>query len=130
MSNNSFSRTRRQRDFVSLQLCIYLYPLCNAHQFEYMEPSDFVSFMNLRHGAGCTVRDREKLRVIYLIHEVADKLNEPWRAEEWKERMLCTCGIDSAYYNSHYLDVKNSTAKANKAFASELKEAFLRANAL
>ena len=67
MSNNSFSRTRRQRDFVSLQLCLYLYPLCNGRQFEYMEPSDFVSFLNLRRGADGVVRDREKLRVIYLI---------------------------------------------------------------
>ena len=130
MSNNSFSRTRRQRDFVSLQLCLYLYQLCNGRQFEYMEPSDFVSFLNLRRGADGVVRDREKLRVIYLIHEVADNLSEPWRAEEWKGEMLSACGIDMAYYNSHYLDVKHSEVMANKRFANELKKAISRANAL
>ncbi len=130
MSNNSFSRTRRQRDFVSLQLCLYLYPLCNGRQFEYMEPSEFVSLLNLRQGSDGVVRNREKLRVLYLIHEVADNLSEPWRAEEWIEGMLSACSIDMAYYNSHYMDVKNSDVEANKQFAKELKEAILQARAL
>ena len=130
MSNNSFSRTRRQRDFVSLQLCLYLYPLCNGRQFEYMEPSEFVSLLNLRRGSDGVVRNREKLRVLYLIHEVADNLSEPWRAEEWIEGMLGACSIDMAYYNSHYMDVKNSDVEANKKYAKELKEAILQARAL
>ena len=130
MSNNSFSRTRRQRDFVSLQLCLYLYPLCNGRQFEFMEPSEFVSLLNLRRGSDGVVRNREKLRVLYLIHEVADNLSEPWRAEEWIEGMLGACSIDMAYYNSHYMDVKNSDVEANKKYAKELKEAILQARAL
>ncbi len=130
MSNKSFSRIRRQRDFVSLQLCMFLYPLCINHQFAYMEQSEFVIFFNLRKGAWCEVRNREKLRVIYLIHEVADNLKEPWRAEEWKKKILSVCGIDEDYYASHYLDVKHSPSNANKTFVSELEEAILRAKAL
>lgn len=103
MSNNSFSRTRRQRDFVSLQLCLYLYPLCNGRQFEYMEPSDFVSFLNLRRGADGVVRDREKLRVIYLIHEVADNLSEPWRAIDVEFHLTNTTLLCKRNFRSNHL---------------------------
>ena len=128
MSYSSILRnTQRQRDLVGLSLCLTLYKLCNGRQFESMEGSTFVNFLNLRAPLPIIVRKKEKTRVCYLIHKVADHLREVCLANEWKEQMLGICNIGIGFYKSHYLDAESSDAKMNKLFCKELKEAILAA---
>ena len=123
-------KTQKQRDLVGLSLCYSLYKLCNAWLFESMEGSTFVNFLNLRDTSLITVRKKEKTRVCYLIHKVADHLNDLCLAGDWKEEMLRICDIDPCFYKSHYLDPESSDAKLNKLFCNRLKEAFAFAKSI
>ena len=122
-------KTQRQRDLVDLSLCLTLFRMCNGRQFESMEGSTFVNFLNLRDQSSITVLKKEKTRVCYLIYKVADHLNDPYLANEWKGEMLRICNIESGFYQSHYLDAESSDAKMNKLFCKELEHAILVAKA-
>ena len=95
-------KTQRQRDLVGLSLCYSLYKLCNAWLFESMEGSAFVNFLNLRDTSPVTVRKKEKTRVCYLIHKVADHLNDLCLAGDWKEEMLRICGVSKEWLPELY----------------------------
>lgn len=131
MSNSSILyNTQRQRDLVDLSLCLTLFRMCNGRQFESMEGSTFVNFLNLRDTPPIIVRKKEKTRVCYLIHKVADHLNDLCLANEWKEEILAICNIGLGFYKSHYLDAESSDAKMNKLFCRNLKNAILVAKNL
>ena len=72
MSGSSILRnTQRQRDLVDLSLCLTLFKLSNGRQFESMEESTFVNFLNLRAPLSIIVRKKKKTRICYLIHPIA-----------------------------------------------------------
>ena len=72
MSGSSILRnTQRQRDLVDLSLCLTLIKLSNGRQFESMEESTFVNFLNLSTPLPIIVRKKEKTRFCYRIHPIA-----------------------------------------------------------
>lgn len=125
MMENLLKQTAGLFDLVDLTLCSCLYNVCKDRQFVELKGSDFVDFLNLKDvSAPIIVRDREKLRVCYLIYTVSQHLIKPSLGKMWVELMLEVTNIDEEYYNSHYKDAELKTASvASKKFVRDIKNA-------
>lgn len=103
---NLLQRTAQLRDIFDLGTCAALYDLCNDRQFEHMDGSDFVNFLNLKPTRKPVVRrDKEKRRLCYLILAVSLTVKPQDLGREWSKAFLKQCGIDFAYYIRHRNDV-------------------------
>ncbi|WMI41424.1 hypothetical protein [Parabacteroides distasonis] len=110
--------------FLSMSLLASVHELCNGRQFEDMSPIDFFQAFNLHSvSKPLKVRDKEKIRVCYLINQLSEKIKEKERRSEWIGAMLLNCGIESDYYRSKYREpISDLPSKKNKEFAEALKE--------
>ncbi len=93
-------------------------------QAEDMDPIDFFHAFNLYPTSKpLNVRNKEKRRVCYLIHQLSEKIDNKERRSEWIETMLLNCGIDQDYYRSKYREpISDLPSKKNQEFAEALKE--------
>ncbi len=88
--------------FLSMSLLASVHELCNGRQFEDVSPIDFFHAFNLHHASKpLKVRDKEKIRVCYLINQLSEKIEKEKRSE-WIGVMLLNYGIDQDYYRSKY----------------------------
>lgn len=118
-------RTLELQDVLSLGICNTVCRLCNGVLFDSMPASLFVSFLNLRPlDRPIVIKNRETLRVCYLIHFLSLKISDTTMAQQWRDEILKICNVSLSYYKSHYRDVAKSEAKENKRFVEKIKIAF------
>ena len=119
---NLLHLTLLQRDIITLPMCYRIWKVCNGKQFEHMPGSDFANFLNLRPTQNpVKIKNREKLRVCYLIYFLSKKIPDNTMSQQWKEDILSICKISEPYYKSHYRDaVAEGNSQDNKDFVEDL----------
>ena len=115
------------KDYFKPSLIIRIYELCNGCQFEECNVTNFLDVMNLR-ANGLKIKDREKVRVCYLINQLWRRLSKEVR-DEWLSKILVPLGISRKFYNSKYSisPREYDRSKASNTFCTELSEIFSRA---
>ena len=115
------------KDYFKPNLIIRIYELCNGCQFEECNVTNFLDVMNLR-ANGLKIKDREKVRVCYLINQLWRRLSKEVR-DEWLSKILVPLGISRKFYNSKYSisPREYDRSKASNTFCTELSEIFSRA---
>lgn len=115
-----------QHDYFSPSLIIRIYELCNGQQFEDCNSTRFIDALNLRTtGSVLKIKEREKVRVCYLINQLWRQLRKEVR-DEWLSKILDSLGISRKFYNSKYSisPREYDRSKASNIFCSELSEIF------
>ena len=91
-----------QHDYFSPSLIIRIYELCNGQQFEDCNSTRFIEALNLRTtGSVLKIKEREKVRVCYLINQLWRQLQKEVR-DKWLSQILNSLGISRKFYNSKY----------------------------
>lgn len=114
------------KDYFKPGLIIKIYELCNGFQFEECNITIFLDAINLRApGSVLKIKDREKVRVCYLINQLWRRLPKEVR-DEWLSRMLVSLAISRKFYNSKYSISPHEydRSKATNIFCIELSEIF------
>ena len=117
------------KDYFKPGLIIKIYELCNGQQFEDCNSTRFIDALNLRTtGSVLKIKDREKVRVCYLINQLWRQLRKEVR-DEWLSHILDSLGISRKFYNSKYSisPREYDRSKASNSFCSELSEIFSKA---
>ena len=129
MTANYFQEKVQLHDVVDLTVCSAIYKVCNGNQFEYMNGSDFVAFMNAKPlQRPVRIRLREKSRVCYLFYAIAKETMPTCLAKEWVFFMLQHCLIKKEFYRSHYKDAEAAGAtEDNVRFVMAVKSAIQEA---
>ena len=115
-----------QHDYFSPSLIIRIYELCNGQQFEDCNSTRFIDALNLRTtGSVLKIKEREKVRVCYLINQLWRQFRKEVR-DEWLSKILDSLGISRKFYNSKYSisPREYDRSKASNIFCSELSEIF------
>ena len=118
------------KDYFSPGLIIRIYELCNGQQFEDCNSTRFIDAFNLRAtGSVLKIKEREKVRVCYLINQLWRLLPKNTR-EEWLSMMLTTLDISRKFYNSKYSisTAYGECSRASRAFCEGLQEIFVDNN--
>lgn len=118
------------KDYFSPGLIIRIYELCNGQQFEDCNSTRFIDALNLRtSGSVLKIKEREKVRVCYLINQLWRLLPKNTR-EEWLSMMLTTLDISRKFYNSKYSisTAYGECSRASRAFCEGLQEIFVDNN--
>lgn len=118
------------KDYFSPSLIIRIYELCNGQQFEDCNSTRFIDALNLRTtGSVLKIKEREKVRVCYLINQLWRLLPKNTR-EEWLSMMLTTLDISRKFYNSKYSisTAYGECSRASRAFCEGLQEIFVDNN--
>lgn len=121
--------TEATRDYFKPGLIIQIYELCNGQQFENCNSTKFIDALNLRTtGSVLKIKDREKVRVCYLINQLWRQLRKEVR-DKWLSQILDLLGISRKFYNSKYSisPREYDRSKASNSFCSELSEIFSKA---
>lgn len=118
--------TLAQMDIIDLNSCFRIWKICEGRQFVCVPPSVFACFLNLRSEPGSVkIREREKLRVCYLIYFISENIVAHTISQQWKAKILDLCEIEAPYYKSHYRDaVAAGTSRDNKDFVENLEGIF------
>ena len=114
------------KDYFKPGLIIKIYELCNGFQFEECNITIFLDAINLRApGPVLKIKDREKVRVCYLINQLWRRLPKEIR-DEWLSHILDSLGISRKFYNSKYSisPREYDRSKASNIFRTELSEIF------
>lgn len=117
------------KDYFKPGLIIRIYELCNGQQFEDCNSTRFIDALNLRTtGSVLKIKDREKVRVCYLINQLWRQLRKEVR-DEWLSHILDSLGISRKFYNSKYSisPREYDRSKASNSFCSELSEIISKA---
>lgn len=117
------------KDYFKPGLIIKIYELCNGQQFEDCNSTRFIDALNLRTtGSVLKIKDREKVRVCYLINQLWRQLRKEVR-DEWLSHILDSLGISRKFYNSKYSisPREYDRSKASNSFCSELSEIISKA---
>lgn len=127
-----FKDTTAWMDTVDLALCLFIYEVCNDHQFGYLSGSDFVNFMNLKPTVQpVNVRPKENLRICYMVMSVSLTVRPRERGKQWAEDILKRCGISKSYYDKHRNDVcAQSATNENKEYRRSIDNAIEKARQL
>ena len=118
------------KDYFKPGMIIRIYELCNGRQFEECNITSFLDAMNLRTtGSVLKIKEREKVRVCYLINQLWRLLPKNTR-EEWLSMMLTTLDISRKFYNSKYSisTAYGECSRASRAFCEGLQEIFVDNN--
>lgn len=113
-------------DYFRPALIIRIYELCNGRQFEECNITSLLDAMNLRaSGSVLKIKDREKVRVCYLINQLWRQLSKEVR-DEWLSQILDSLDISRKFYNSKYSisSCEYDRSKASNIFCTELSEIF------
>ena len=114
------------KDYFKPGLIIKIYELCNGQQFEDCNSTRFIDALNLRiTGSALKIKEREKVRVCYLINQLWRQLRKEVR-DEWLSKILDSLGISRKFYNSKYSisPREYDRSKASNTFCKELSEIF------
>ena len=114
------------KDYFKPGLIIRIYELCNGQQFEDCNSTRFIDALNLRTtGSVLKIKEREKVRVCYLINQLWRRLPKEVR-DEWLSHILDSLGISRKFYNSKYSisPREYDRSKASNIFLFELQEIF------
>lgn len=118
------------KDYFKPGLIIQIYELCNGIQFEECNTTRFLDAINLRTADSVLkIKDREKVRVCYLINQLWRQLQKEVR-DEWLSKMLTSLCISRKFYNSKY-SISTSygeCSRASRVFCEELQEIFVAEN--
>lgn len=117
------------KDYFKPGLIIKIYELCNGQQFEDCNSTRFIDALNLRTtDSVLKIKEREKVRVCYLINQLWLRLPKEVR-DEWLSHILDSLGISRKFYNSKYSisPREYDRSKASNSFCSELSEIFSKA---
>ena len=113
-------------DYLKPGLIIRIYELCNGQQFEDCNSTRFIDALNLRTtGSILKIKEREKVRVCYLINQLWRQLRKEVR-DEWLSHILDSLGISRKFYNSKYSisPREYDRSKASNTFCTELSNIF------
>lgn len=114
------------KDYFKPGLIIRIYELCNGRQFEECNTTSFLDAMNLRaSGSVLKIKDREKVRVCYLINRLWHQLSKEVR-DRWLSHIISSLGISRKFYNSKYSisPREYDRSKASNIFCTELSNIF------
>lgn len=114
------------KDYFRPDLIIRIYEMCNGRQFEECNITSFLDAMNLRaSGSVLKIKDREKVRVCYLINPLWRQLSKEVR-DEWLSQILDSLDVSRKFYNSKYSisSREYDRSKASNIFCTELSEIF------
>lgn len=114
------------KDYFRPGLIIRIYEMCNGRQFEECNITNFLDAMNLRtYGSVLKIKEREKVRVCYLINQLWRQLRKEVR-DEWLSKILDSLGISRKFYNSKYSisSREYDRSRASNIFCTELSEIF------
>lgn len=114
------------KDYFRPGLIIRIYELCNGRQFEECNITSYLDAMNLRaSGSVLKIKDREKVRVCYLINQLWRQLSKEVRYE-WLSQILDSLDISRKFYNSKYSisSYEYNRSRASNIFCTELSEIF------
>lgn len=118
------------KDYFKPGLIIQIYELCNGIQFEECNTTRFHDAINLRTtDSVLKIKEREKVRVCYLINQLWRQLRKEVR-DEWLSKMLTSLCISRKFYNSKY-SISTSygeCSRASRVFCEELQEIFVAEN--
>lgn len=114
------------KDYFKPALIIRIYELCNGRQFEECNITSFLDAMNLRTtGSVLKIKEREKVRVCYLINQLWRQLSKEVR-DGWLSHILDSLDISRKFYNSKYSisSYEYNRSRASNIFCTELWEIF------
>ena len=117
------------KDYFKPGLIIRIYELCNGQQFEDCNSTSFIEAINMRTtGSVLKIKEREKVRVCYLINQLWRRLPKEVR-DKWLSHILDSLSISRKFYNSKYSisPREYDRSKASNTFCSELSEIFSKA---
>lgn len=126
LNNQIQANDNSQHDYFSPSLIIRIYELCNGQQFEDCNSTKFIDALNLRtSGSVLKIKEREKVRVCYLINQLWRQLRKEVR-DEWLSKILDSLGINRKFYNSKYSisPREYDRSKASNTFCKELSGIF------
>lgn len=129
LNNQIHANDNSQYDYFSPSLIIRIYELCNGQQFEGCNSTRFIDALNLRTtGSVLKIKDREKVRVCYLINQLWRQLRKEVR-DEWLSKILLSLNISRKFYNSKYSisPREYDRSKASNTFCKELSGIFTSA---
>lgn len=112
------------KDYFKPGLIIKIYELCNGQQFEDCNSTWFIDALNLRTtGSVLKIKEREKVRVCYLINQLWRQLRKEVR-DKWLSQILDSLGISRKFYNSKYSisPREYDRSKATNIFCTELSK--------
>lgn len=115
-----------KKDYFRPGLIIRIYEMCNGRQFEECNITIFIDAMNLRtSGSVLKIKEREKVRVYYLINRLWRQLSKEVR-DEWLSHILDSLDISRKFYNSKYSisSYEYNRSRASNIFCTELSEIF------
>lgn len=118
----------KERDIVSLGVCLGVYHVCNGVQIQRLSASNFFCFMNLKLAKEkVRMLPGEKQRMCHIVYVVSQTIDSVNYAQLWVEGILDLCDISMEYYNKHRKDVVSHTAsKKNIVFRNLINEALER----
>lgn len=114
------------KEYFKPGLIIKIYELCNGQQFEDCNSTRFIDALNLRTtGSVLKIKEREKVRVCYLINQLWRQLRKEVR-DEWLSKILDSLGISRKFYNSKYSisPREYDRSKVSNIFCRELSGIF------
>ena len=111
--------------YFDMNLVSLIHQECNNIQFENLSETDFYALLNLQPcNSRLTVKDREGIRVCYLIYKLYECLKTESRAQ-WRSDILKSAGIKEDYYNSKYkVPVSEIPSRENERFARRIDDIF------
>ena len=88
--------------------------------------------MNLKPTArDVSVRQKENLRVCYMVLAVSQTIRPRERGRLWAEEFLKRCGISKTYYDKHRSDVcAQGTTDENRKYRKDIDKAIENARRL
>jgi hypothetical protein len=111
--------------YFDMNLVSQIHRQCNNIQFENLSETDFYALLNLQPcNSRLTIKDREGIRVCYLIHKLYEYLQTDSRAQ-WRSAILASAGIKEEYYKSKYKEpLSEIPSQKNERFARCIDQIF------
>ncbi|NDV80210.1 hypothetical protein [Dysgonomonas sp. 511] len=111
--------------YFDMNLVSQIHQQCNNIQFENLSETDFYALLNLQPcNSRLTVKDREGVRVCYLIYKLYEHLKSESRAQ-WRTAILTSAGIKEEYYKSKYKEpISEIPSRKSENFAKRIDEIF------
>lgn len=111
--------------YFNMNLVSQIHQQCNNIQFENLSETDFYALLNLQPcNSRLIVKDKEGVRVCYLIYKLYEHLKSESRAQ-WRTAILTSAGIKEEYYKSKYKEpISEIPSRKSENFAKRIDEIF------
>lgn len=99
-----------------------IYSLCNGNQFVNVDFENFYANFNLqKSNVSLIVKNKEKQRVYFLLHELSETISEDVRTT-WLDNILENLKLEKSSYGKKYKEVDSITQRQSvKDYANNLK---------